>query len=131
MLGIFLGYSILQLLEYGLAAIILSIKRFHDILPTRTADSQQETQVCPPQKVHSQAQLDNEIDRLPEIRFEQVRMGKHCCADFGEDMNVIKQEMKEMKARMDNNATMTLQIKEMLLNGRKHSITSHNQCQIK
>ena len=115
------------MLEYGLAAIILSIKRFHHILPTRTADSQQETQVCPPQKVHSQAQLDNEIDRLAEIRFEQVRMDKNCCADFGEDMSIIKQEMKEMKARVDSNATMILQIKEMLLNGRKHSITSHNQ----
>ena len=117
------------MLEYGLAAIILSIKRFHDFLPTRTTDSQQETQVCQPRKAHYQAQSDNKIDRLAEIRFEQVRMGKH--SDFDEEIKGIKQEMMEMKIKMDSNATMTLQIKEMLLNGRKHSITSHNQCQIK
>ena len=121
----------MQLLEYGVAAIILPMKRFHDFLPTRTVDSQQERQVGPQPKDDSQEESANEIDRLAEIRFEQVRMGTKCCADFGEDMNVIKQEMKEMKARMDNNATMTLQIKEMLLNGRKHSIPSHNQWQIK
>ena len=119
------------MLEYGAAVIILPIKRFHDFLPTRTADSQQEWKAGPQQKDDSQSESAIETDRMAEIRFEQVRMDKNCCADFGEDMNVIKQEMKEMKARMDNNATMTLQIKEMLLNGRKHSITSHNQWQIK
>ena len=118
------------MLEYGVAVIILPLKRFHEFLPTRTADSQQEKQVGPQPKVDSQAELANKIDRLAEIRFEQIRMGNSCCVDFGEEIKVIRQEMMEMKARMDSNATMTLQIKEMLLNGRKNSITSHNQWQI-
>ena len=108
------------MLEYGAAVIILPIKKLHDFIPTRTADSQQESQVGQQQKDDSQGEWANEIDRLAEIRFEQVRTGKSCCDDFGEEMKVINQEMMEMKARMDSNATMTLQIKEMLSNGRKN-----------
>ena len=117
------------MLEYGAAVIILPIKRFYDFLPTRTADSQQEWKAGPQQKDDSQSESAIETDRMAEIRFEQVRMGKN--SDFDEEIKGIKQEMMEMKIKMDSNATMTLQIKEMLLNGRKHSITSHNQWKIK
>ena len=120
-IGIFLGYSILKLLEYGVAVIIIAIKRFHDSLPSRVADSKQERQVGPQQNDDFQVESANETYRLAEIRLEQVRMGNRF-ANLGEEMKVIKQEVMEMKARMDSIATITLQIKETLLDGRKHYV---------
>ena len=92
----------------------MSIKRFHDALPSRIADSHQERQVFPQQGDDFQAESANETDRLSEMRLEQTRMGKSV-ANLGEEMKVIKQEMMEMKARMDS-------IKETLLDGRKHYV---------
>ena len=112
------------MLEYGVAVIITPMKRFHNYLRSRIADSQQERQVDPQQKDDLQAESKNETDRWAEIRsFEQTRMGKSV-ATIGEEMKVIKQEVMELKARMDSIATITLQIKEALLDGRKHYVLS-------
>ena len=107
-LGIFLGYSILQLLEYVVTVTIIPMKRFLDSLPSRIADSEQERQLVPHEKDDFQAESANEIDTLSEISlFEQANMGKSV-ADLGEEIKVIKQEAIEMKARMDSIATITL-----------------------
>ena len=110
------------MLEYGVAAIIIPIKRFYDFLPTRTADSQQERQYVQQHKDDSQTELENKIDRLAEIGlFEQARTGKSI-DDLCEELKILKQEFIEMKARMNSIATITLQIKEALLDGRKHYV---------
>ena len=96
------------MLEYWVAVIIIPIKRFHGSASSRIADSQQERQVDPQQNDDLQAESENETDRWAEIRsFEQTRMGKSV-ADLGEEMKVIKQEVIELKLRMDSIATITL-----------------------
>ena len=92
----------------------MPIKRFHDALPIRVADSHQERQVIPQQGDDFQAESANETDRLAEMILEQARMGQSV-SNLGEEMKVIKQEMMEMKARTDS-------IKETLLDGRKHHV---------
>ena len=96
------------MLEYGVAVIITPMKRFHNYLRSRIADSQQERQVDPQQKDDLQAESENEANKWPEIRsFEQTRMGKNV-ADLGKEIKVIKQEVMELKARMESIATITL-----------------------
>ena len=104
-----------------MAVIIIAIKRFHDSLPSRVADSKQERQVGPQQNDDFQVESANETYRLAEIRLEQVRTGKSF-ANLGEEMKVIKQEVMEMKERMDSIATINLQMKGELLDGRKHYV---------
>ena len=98
------------------------IKRFHGSLPTRIADSQQERRASLQQKDDFQVESANETDRSVESRFsEQTTMGK-TVNDLGVEIKVMKQEITEIKARMDSIANMTLHMKETLFDGRKHYV---------
>ena len=132
----FLGYSILQLLEYGIAAIITPTKRCYTYLRSRIAGLDQERQAETHQNCDSQAELVDGTYHCQEIDLDQKGVAKnwaHLEADIKmfklamkEEIKVMKQAMKEesqsikqetadMKERMEKYATEALQIKEMLL----------------
>ena len=139
----FLGYSILQLLEYGIVGIITPIKRFYSYLRSRIANLEQERQAETHQNCDSRAEVVNGTYHCQEIDLDQKGVAKNWAhleegikmlklamkeeikvikLAIKEESESIKQETAEMKERMEKYATEALQIKEMLLDGRKHYI---------
>ena len=114
LIGIFLGYSILQLLEYGVAAIITPIKRFYDYLRSGIAGLEQDRQVETRHNNDFQAEGVNTAHDNPQIRLEQEVMTKnwdHLDEEIKiiklamiEQNKAIKREMAEIKERMDSYA---------------------------
>ena len=119
----FLGYSILQLLEYGIAAIITPIKRFYSYLRSRIAGLEQGRQAETHQNCDSPPQVVNGTYHCQEIDLDQKGVAKnwaHLEADIKmfklamkeeikaikqameEESQSIKQETAEMKERMEN-----------------------------
>ena len=119
----FLGYSILQLLEYGIVGIITPIKRFYSYLRSKIAGLEQERQAETHQNCDSQAEVVNCTYHCQEIDLDQKGVAKnwaHLEADIKmfklamkeeikavkqameEESQSIKQETAEMKERMEN-----------------------------
>ena len=101
----FLGYSILQLLEYGIATIITPIKKCYTYLRSRIAGLEQERQAETHQNCDSQAEVVDGTYHCQEIDLDQKGVAKnwaHLEADIKmfklamkEEIKVIKQAMKE------------------------------------
>ena len=103
LIGIFLGYSILQLLEFGVAIINIPIKRVHDYLRDRTEDLEQEMQFQSQQTDDDQAEAVNLEEYHQEIKLDRNRTGSDV-ADLANEIKVLVQDMAEMKIRKDISA---------------------------
>ena len=131
------------MLEYGVAAIITPIKRCYTYLRSRIAGLEQERQAETHQNCDSQAEVVDGTYHCQEIDLDQKGVAKNWAhleegikmlkLAMKEEIKVIKQAIKEesesikqataeVKERMEKYATEALQIKEMLLDGRKHYI---------
>ena len=100
-LGIFLGFSILQLLEYGISFIITSIKRFHGNRLSRVAGSEHIRQFEQQEDNDSQYEMVNGAGMNDKIKLGEERMGNNN-GDLTKEVEVLKQEMSEMKNGVDN-----------------------------
>ena len=120
----FLGYSILQLLEYGIAAIITPTKRCYTYLRSRIAGLDQERQAETHQNCDSQAELVDGTYHCQEIDLDQKGVAKnwaHLEADIKmfklamkEEIKVIKQAMKgESQSIKQETAEMKKEWKNM------------------
>ena len=119
----FLGYSILQLLEYGVAVMTTSTKRFYDYLHGRM---DQERQVVSQQNGDTQNDVVNITYHHQEINVDQGGMATHL-ADLKQEIIAIKQEMKEEgvaikqeMAEIKKTVWTDMRIKEKLANERKY-----------
>ena len=94
----FLGFSILQLLEYGIAVIITPVNRLHDYLCCRNSDLGPATRFGRQGYNDFQKEVENGEDDLEEIELDDEKM-KDNCADFAEEIEQMRQEMREMKKK--------------------------------
>ena len=90
----FLGYSILQLLEYGIVGIITPIKRFYSYLRSRIAGLEQERQAETHQNCDSQAEVINCTYHCQGIDLDQNGVAKNW-AHVAEEIKMFKLAMKE------------------------------------
>ena len=100
----FLGYSILQLLEYGIAAIITPIKRCYTYLRSRIAGLEQERQAETHQNCDSQAEVVDGTYHCQEIDLDQKDVTKnwaHLEADIKMFKLAMKEEIKAIKQAME------------------------------
>ena len=92
----FLGYSVFQLLGYGVAAISAPLKSFQDALSTKMSNLKHggETQL------QAQVKVENETDdrQIPELNRERI---VRRCTDCEENFEVIQQQIREIKIRME------------------------------
>ena len=127
LIGMFLGYSILQLLEYGVAVMTAPIKRFYDYLHGRI---DQERQAVSHRNGDTQDDVVNITYHHKEINLDEKGMARNS-ADLKQEIKaikqamegevkVMKQEMVELNEKMERYANATIQIKERLVDGRKH-----------
>ena len=91
----------LQLLEYGIAVITTPMNRFHDHLHSRIAGSGPVRQLEQKEDHDSENEVVNGTDDCQEIELDGQRMGDNF-AEFRKEIKVMKQEMREVKNRMDN-----------------------------
>ena len=91
LIGMFLGYSILQLLEYGVVVMTTSMKRFYDYLHGRI---DQERQAVSQQNWDTQDDVVNIAYHHKEMNLDQEGMAKNL-ADLKREIKVIKHAMKE------------------------------------
>ena len=124
-LGIFLGFSILQLLEYGVAVIITPINSLHNYLRSKIAGLVPVKQLEQQQDRDSEYDVVNSTNHQQEIRLDQESTW-NSCADLREEMKKIKQELRELKTKSDGYVSGVFQRKEIFLNGHnqsKHIVT--------
>ena len=96
----FLGFSILQLLEYGVVAIITPINKFHDHLRSRISGLEPTRQFEQQDDNESQHEVVNGADDNRGIKLDEKRTWKNC-TDCTEETKVNTQEITEIKHRMD------------------------------
>ena len=87
----------LQLLEYGVAAIITPTKTFHVFL--RNATLQRESELAPQDKEDSQNEANDGKNDNKVIELDKETIGKHC-TDCDEKFELIHQLLGEIKARI-------------------------------
>ena len=132
------------MLEYGVAVIITQIKRFHQCLRGRIVGSEQEKQFELQQNDDSQTEVINFTEYYRKIKIDREKI-ENDYADVAEEIKAIKEEIAAMKfrtdacakteeikeikkdaivikERMDSYATVTFQMREIMLDGRKHYI---------
>ena len=132
------------MLEYGVAVIITPIKRAYQCLRGRIVGAEQERQFELQQNDDSQTEVINYTEYSRKTKIDREKIGNDY-TDVAEEIKAIKQEIAEMKfrtnacvkteeikeikkdateikERMDRYATVTFQVQEMLLDGRKHYI---------
>ena len=105
----FLGYSILQLLEYLVTAVVTRLEKFHEVLSKQTADCKQERNSTSQAKDKTQDTISNEKNDCRGIELDQQAL-RRICIDWEEKFKVIEQDTKEMKKewkylRTPNNTT--------------------------
>ena len=121
----FLGFSILQLLEYVAAVVITPMKRVHNQVRSRIAGLVPVRQFEQQDNRDSEADVVNSSEYHQGIELKQEYMWKNC-ANLPEEIIVMKQEIRELKSKMDSHVTGTSQGKEIFRNGRnqsKHTVT--------
>ena len=99
--GIFLGYSLLQVLEYGVAAIVTPMIKCHDNLSKRFSNSNRELQSASPSSDDSQDKLENYENNCGIIELESKTI-PGTCIDCEQKFKVIEQEMREMKNELED-----------------------------
>ena len=95
----FLGYSILQLLEYLITAVVTRLEKFHEVLSTQTADWKHERNFTSQSKDETQDTVLNDKNDFHVIKLGQKAL-RRTCIDWEEKFKVIEQEMKEMKKEL-------------------------------
>ena len=116
----FLGFSILQLLEYVVAVVITPMKRVHNQVRSRIAGLVPVRQFEQQDNRDSEADVVNSSEYHQGIELEQEHMWKNC-ANLPEEIIVIKKEIRELKSKMDSNVSGTSQGKEIFQNGHNQS----------
>ena len=110
------------------------MKRFLNHVRSRIAGLDPVRQFEQQEDKDIEADVVNSTDYHQEIEFGQERMGKNS-ANLPEAIKVIKQEIEELKTKMDSCVTCTLQGKDILLNERsqsKHPVTlNHSKIPIR
>ena len=109
LIGIFLGFSILQLSDYGIAAIIAPIKRLKRSLSGRIDDSNKKTKSILLQTNNSQPEVANDARYYQVFDLNQPISGKNSTG-LEEAYKTIKQEMREMKTKIDKYEKLLSQI---------------------
>ena len=100
-IGIFLGYSILQLLEYGVTTVVAQITKFLDFKSERFADTEYERPVT--SKSNNDSQDYGECDRNDYhiIELNQKPMPR-AGIDWEERFKAMEQETREMKKEWED-----------------------------
>ena len=100
LLGIFLGFSILQLLEYGVTVIATPMNRIHNHLRNRTAGLEPVKQMEQKEDNDSQHEVVNGADGHRGIKLDENRTRKNC-DDCTKEIKSNTQEITEIKNRID------------------------------
>ena len=109
------------MLEYGVAAIIPTLKKLHSHLQRKFSNSENEAQFRQQDDNYSQIDVGDGIDNCRGIQLDQEGMEKNW-PNLAEEIKVMKKEITEMKIRMDGYANVTFENKEMLSSDRKSRI---------
>ena len=99
-IGIFLGYSILQLLEYGVAAIITPMEIFQEFISRKIANSKREKHGTLQENMYSQNDFvsDDKDSQVIETDLKPV-VKKY--TDYESKFRAIDKQIKEMMARIE------------------------------
>ena len=100
-IGIFLGYSILQLLEYGVTTVVAQITKFLDFKNERFADTEYERPLT--SKSDNDSQDYGECDRNDYhiIELNQKPMPR-AGIDWEERFKAMEQETREIKKEWED-----------------------------
>ena len=92
----FLGFSILQLLEYGVFAIRAPLAAFQDVLSQKIADSRNGAHVT----ALGHAGIENDTDNGQVVDLDREIMARNCTT-CEENFKVMEQQFREIKTRME------------------------------
>ena len=98
--GIFLGYSILQLLEYGVRGIISHMVSFQDFLTGRIANLKSDMQSTSHENDSSQVEEGNVRNNCQIIEIIQEPTGKNC-NDCDGRIKALEEEVWGIKTKME------------------------------
>ena len=100
LIGIFLGFSILQLSEYGIAAIITPMKILKNALCGRMDGPNHKMKSVLQEKEHSRIEVTNCNRDFQNIELQPGQMGgNRTCLE--EKIEAMRREMVDMKRRLD------------------------------
>ena len=100
LIGIFLGFSILQLSEYGIAAIITPMKILKNALCGRMEGPNYKMKSVLQEKEHSRIEVTNATKDFQNIELQQEKIGGNC-KYLEEKIEAMSQEIGAMKIRID------------------------------
>ena len=100
LIGIFLGFSILQLSEYGIAAIITPMKILKNALCGRMDGPNHKIKSVLLEKEHSGIEVTNATRHFQNIESQPEQMGGNRTY-LEEKIEAMRREMGEMKSRLD------------------------------
>ena len=100
LIGIFLGFSILQLSEYGIAAIITQMKILKNALCGRMDGPNHKIKSVLQEKEHSGIEVTNATRHFQNIESQPEQMGGNRTY-LEEKIEAMRREMGEMKSRLD------------------------------
>ena len=100
LIGIFLGFSILQLSEYGIAAIITPMKILKNALCGRMDGPNHKIKSVLQEKEHSGIEVTNATRHFQNIESQPKQMGGNRTY-LEEKIEAMRREMGEMKSRLD------------------------------
>ena len=95
LLGMFLGYSVFQLLGYGVAAISAPLESFQAALSKKIANLKHGGEI-PSQ---AQVNIENNTDNRQITEFNREVMVRRY-TDFEENFEVMEQQIREIKIRI-------------------------------
>ena len=96
LVGMFLGYSLLQVLGYWVATLSTPLESLQNHLSKKFLDLKHGRQIA------SQAHVEvkNETDQCQVIELERESLAQKC-TDCEEHLKVMEQQIKEVKARIE------------------------------
>ena len=100
LIGIFLGYSILQLLEYGISGIMSQMVTFQDFLNRRPAGLKHERHFTSQENDGCQADEEGMKKDCLVIDMAEETTGQKF-NDYDERLKAIEKGMEEMKTKME------------------------------
>ena len=100
-IGIFLGYSILQLLEYGVTTVVAQITKFLDLKSERVADREYERLLTSKSNNDSQDYGESDRNDYHIIELNQKPMPR-AGIDWEERFKAMEQETSEIKKEWED-----------------------------
>ena len=94
--GMFLGYSVLQFLEYWVATLSAPLKSFQNLLSKKFFDLKHGRQIA----TQRHAEVKNETDQCQVIELDKESLAQKC-NDCEEHLKVMEQQIKEVKTRIE------------------------------